>query len=261
MEQGMDNASNNGPMGAAQAPEQMVAERVTVAEMGSAPAMPEAPKKKSNGMLIGFILCIVLAIGGIGFGVWMMMDGNTQKDSLNKQISDLRKQNNDLLEQVGDNSTTINIDTDDGDVDTADYIYVGEWGVKIKIPEGLNRVSYEFYQHGGTTQIEGTTVSVYGTVGEGLPDFANPYKNNDALGSIGRIPKDTYSGSEYDGVEADRRACGVDSGLVFSDDIYNYCYSHPQAVYSTDESEQDLEVESTNVIQEMLQNKDNYLKI
>ena len=100
MEQGMDNASNNGPMSAAQAPEQMVAEQVTVAEMGSAPAMPEAPKKKSNGMLIGLILCLLLAIGGVGFGIWMMMDGNTQKDNLNKQISDLRKQNNDLLEQI-----------------------------------------------------------------------------------------------------------------------------------------------------------------
>ena len=153
MEQGMNNASNNGPMGAARAPEQMVAEQVTVAEMGPAPAMPEAPKKKSNGMLIGLILCIVLAIGGIGFGVWMMMDSNTQKDSLNKQISDLRKQNNDLLEQVGNNNTTINIDTDDSNVDTADYIYVGEWGVKIKIPEGLSTVSYRFSNEAGFTRV------------------------------------------------------------------------------------------------------------
>ena len=48
--------------------------------------------------------------GLTGFGVWMMMDSNTQKDSLNKQISDLRKQNNDLLEQIEDD-VEIDIET------------------------------------------------------------------------------------------------------------------------------------------------------
>ena len=74
-------------------------------------ATPETPKsdnlfentpKKSNGMLIGLILCIFLAIGGIGFGVWMMMDGNTQKEQLNSQITTLKKQNSELMDKLSD---------------------------------------------------------------------------------------------------------------------------------------------------------------
>ena len=71
-------------------------------EVASAVGVPmDTPAKKSgHGMLIGLILCILLAIGGIGFGVWAMIDGNTQKTNLEKQISNLQTQNSQLLEQV-----------------------------------------------------------------------------------------------------------------------------------------------------------------
>ena len=218
--------------------------------------------KKSHGMLYGMVLLAILAIGGIAFGVWEMMDGNSQVAEKDKQIAELRGQ---LAEKnqtvVEDNTTVVDVETGDNaeaSNDASDYIYVGEWGLKIRIPEGLNRVSYAFKQHGGASQTEGTTVSVYGTLGDGLPDFANPYKNKDALGAISKVSKDAYSGPEYDGVEEERRACGVDGGLVFSDDSYNYCYSHPQAVYSISEEEKDLEVRSTELIKTMLTNSDNY---
>lgn len=102
MEQEMNNIPNNEPMNAPQAPEQVVTEQVTVTEAGPAPAMPETPKKKNNGMLIGLILCLLVAAGGIGFGVFAMMDGNAQTTELNKQISSLKKQNSDLLEQISE---------------------------------------------------------------------------------------------------------------------------------------------------------------
>ena len=66
-------------------------------------------KKGGKGMLYGMILCAVLAVGGIGFGVWTWMDGNTQKDSLNQQISDLKKQNSELMNQL-DNNVDIEVD-------------------------------------------------------------------------------------------------------------------------------------------------------
>ena len=56
-------------------------------------------KKSGKGMLIGMILLVLVAIGGIGFGVWAMVDGNSQKDSLNSQISALKEQNNELLDK------------------------------------------------------------------------------------------------------------------------------------------------------------------
>ncbi|MBR3132390.1 hypothetical protein IKG33_03210 [Candidatus Saccharibacteria bacterium] len=103
--------------------------------------------KKSGGMILGMVLFAILAAGGIGFGVWAMMDGNAQKEQLNEQINTLKTQNNELMDKLGaagsgsnttDETTTLN-------VNTADYIYVGEWGIKIKIPEGKSsEVSYLF---------------------------------------------------------------------------------------------------------------------
>ena len=58
--------------------------------------------KKSHGMLYGMILLVILAAGGIGFGVWAMMDGNQQKEQLNTQISTLKSQINELMQQNAD---------------------------------------------------------------------------------------------------------------------------------------------------------------
>lgn len=78
-----------------------------------APVVPEAPradtlvfagkpKKKGAGMVLGMILLALLAAGGIGFGVWAMMDKNTETDKLNSQITTLRKQNVELQDQIID---------------------------------------------------------------------------------------------------------------------------------------------------------------
>lgn len=73
----------------------------TVAQ--SEPSVAKAPKdKKNNGMLIGLILCIVIAICGIGFGIWAMMDGNSRVDGLNTQIKALQGQNVSLSDKVAE---------------------------------------------------------------------------------------------------------------------------------------------------------------
>ena len=65
-------------------------------------------KKGGKGMLYGMILCAILAIGGIGFGVWAMMDGNSQVAKKDEQIADLKKQITDLMNgadtSIDDNS-------------------------------------------------------------------------------------------------------------------------------------------------------------
>lgn len=144
------NMENNNPFVGAPVSEQVVTEQVTEAQMGPAPMEPAAlpEKKKSNGMLIGLILCLVLAAGGIGFGVFAMMDGNSRAENLNKQISELKSTNNDLMDKLSeaskdDGDTIINVDTDT-DVDTEDYIYVGEWGLKIKKPENWRNLVREY---------------------------------------------------------------------------------------------------------------------
>ena len=214
------------------------------------PSVVEGKGGKKTGWIIGLVLMALIAAGGVGFGVWAWMDGNTQKDALNEQISSLKQQNNSLQEQLNNGDTIINIDTD-SDVDTSDYIYVGEWGLKIQILEGLNYVSYEFEQHGGADQVEGSTMAVFGTVGDNLSDFANMYKNSSPLGAVSRILKGTH-GDDLD--------CQY-SSLVFSDDNYNYCYEHPQSVYAISQEEQNLEVETVDLIEQMLRNAENYSSI
>lgn len=233
---------------------------VSPADAGGDVVFQDKPKKKSHAMLYGMIFLAILAVAGIGFGVWAMLDGNSRAQKKDEQISQLQSQLAEKSEVVVDDDTTVVDDVDDGGgttstsvVNTADYIYVGEWGIKIKIPEGLNRVSYEFKQH-GDDQTEGTTVAVSGTVGDGLPDFANIYKNISSLGTVSRVLKNAYENYNF---PDEMRECGYE-GLVFSDDKYNYCYGHPQSVYSTVENEQALETESVTVIQQMLNNKENY---
>ena len=116
-------------------------------EQNAFPQGPVTEKKTGNGMLIGMILCALIALGGVGFGVWAMMDGNAQKEQLNSQISALRDQINEMQEEVSiDSDGDIDINGDTDNVDVANYIYVGEWGLKIKKPENWRELvtKYEF---------------------------------------------------------------------------------------------------------------------
>ena len=193
-----------------------------------------APKKKSNGMLFGLIFAIILALGGIGFGVWMMM--NPKCDTPENNTSD---------------------------VDTAKYIYVGEWGLKIGIPEGLKFVSYLYRQSGWTGAMEKTTVAVYGTVADYMLDFANPYNNEFTNpGTVIRLHKDTFIGPEYEGYEENEILCGsADAELVFESGDYNYCYERSETLYSITEETQEIETQSINLIKQMLTNPENYSEI
>ena len=64
------------------------------------PAVVEGKGGKKTGWMLGIVLCLILAAGGVGFGVWTWMDSNTQKDALNSQITSLKQQNNSLQEQL-----------------------------------------------------------------------------------------------------------------------------------------------------------------
>lgn len=122
----MENIDNN-----------VVAEpQVNVAPAPSAPApSTPAPKaKKSSGLVLGLILCLLLAAGGVGFGVFEMMEGN-KKDT---RISDYKNEVATLNAQVQTLNNTIdelNEKATDG-IDE-DYIYITELGVKIKKPSNF----------------------------------------------------------------------------------------------------------------------------
>ena len=103
--------------------------------------------KGNKGLAIGMICLALLAVGGISFGVWAMLDGNTKVGQLNSQIDSLKQQNEELKSKINDAVADVEIDTDDDDVKAADYIYVGEWGIKIKVPENWRGIieKYAYY--------------------------------------------------------------------------------------------------------------------
>ena len=76
-------------------------------------------------------------MAGIAFGLIMMMQKNNSESSLNKQISTLKSQVTQLQNQVEAVPETV-------DVDTTEYVYVGEWGIKIK-------TTAQNYSFGGDT--------------------------------------------------------------------------------------------------------------
>ena len=56
--------------------------------------------KMNKGMIVGMVCLALLAVGGISFGVWAMMDGNAQKEQLNSQIVTLKQQNSELQDKI-----------------------------------------------------------------------------------------------------------------------------------------------------------------
>ena len=205
-----------------------------------APVMPtiDNKQKNGNGLKITTAITCVVAVCGIGFGVYGMMQ-SSQKDS---QISDLKVQ---IKEDDGTittietpeietttNSETTVIITDDvisEKVDPAKYLYVGAWGVKIAIPDSLKTVNYT-YSAQDTLCLSGVKYHEGGM--HYFPEFADVRKNTPGLACVSRTLKDGYS-SEDSPLEA-----------------YDYTVQGPQALY--DEGDKGWEVESVQEIQKML---------
>lgn len=191
------------------------------------PVVPAEPEKKSGkGGIIAAILFAILAVGGVGFGVYTMMNGKTQEDALNEQITTLRKQNSELMEQMGGGSA----------VNTEDYIYVGEWGVKFKIPDNLQYISYAVrnFDYG---DYAGTSLCVSGaTTGHGdeKPSFVKDYLTG--LGVQVCLLKNTKS------AEGDELYASVPVG--------EYYIQGPQDI--VDEANAEWESESVSTISNML---------
>lgn len=114
----------------------------------------DSKQKGGNGLKIATMVACIMAVCGIGFGVYGMIQG-FDKDN---QISDLKTQVNNLNNKISllENDNTSNGSTIDGSGDDSttavdnsseDYIFVGEWGFKIKKPENWRDLieKYAYY--------------------------------------------------------------------------------------------------------------------
>lgn len=200
----------------------------------------------------------ILAVAGLIFGVYGInanVASQRKIEELEKQITEkdelIAKYGAQLGQIVNDsNKPGYNDDKNDNKNDndknpdnitvaSKDYIYVGEWGIKLKIPKELKVLAYQYITEGMSTY---ETMVFWGVPTDTveIPEFAKIDKNMSSLGALSRISK-----AEYD----------LNSNLgqkVYEDDSYVYLYSHPQAVFSTDEQEQATEQRAVDLIETML---------
>ncbi len=202
--------------------------------------------KKSKGMIVLVIFLILLAAGGAGFGAWAYLSGNQQQEQLNSRINELNQQNNELQEKLNNASATTDGNSTEI-INTEGFIYVGKWGVKFKIPNQLQRVQYEFTNtnHSGF-KFETDSLCVSGQSKEGMYEF-----NNLNDGAYICISKNYGEGA---GIENDN----LPSSLIHPEG--EYFIQNPQAVYSLDDESKAVELESLELIKNML-SEENMSKI
>ncbi len=221
-------------------------------EAPAAPVAPEKPaKKKSNAALLAMVLLGILAVGGISFGVWAYMNGESQQAKLNKQLNDLRTQNSELLEKLNstntdtDTNTDTNTDTDTTPVSTMQTITITEWGLNIKLPNTLKGVVYSKGANGDSIYING-----YIDKGQGAPSFAGaPGADGNSAASV------ALSRSTGDSDEDPQLTI---ANASFSIGGYYYWVEGPQVAFTSNDSEVQWEVDSMNAIMTALRNVDNY---
>lgn len=141
---------------------------------------------------------------------------------------------------------------------SADYIYIGQWGIKIKIPENLKNLKYTFEDarvhessHSGIGAGAVSTIETYAHIivngSDGTGDNTIPaFVSDGQLSSVSRVAAGEYKCES---------SCPT---YVTTIDGYEYYYNHPQTIVSKDSAETDWEMSSIQLIQDMLTNANNY---
>jgi len=86
--------------------------------------VPVAPVKESKSNKTSIIIAcvaIILALAGMGFGVYEFIQERVKAD----EVSKLKRETNSLREQVAAYEA----------IDPADYLYLSDYGIKVKSPE------------------------------------------------------------------------------------------------------------------------------
>ncbi len=219
----------------------------------NAPVVVDVTKAKNGrGLKIATAVMTVLAIGGVSFGVYGMM----QKNNISEQKVQIRNSDGTVteveklsVETKTENGSTVTV-VDVPSAKKADldhYIYVAQWGIKIKFPEDLKTISYRYNEDNGYTGLEVTGVDCSGGCQYG-PEFAYFSKTNASMGAILRLYKD-------DNVES---LIGKKLQKVTTIGDYSYYYEHPQTRITSNDDELEWENKSVQMIEKALTDSNNY---
>lgn len=103
-------------------------------------------QKSGNGLKIATVIACVVAVCGVGFGVYGMIQVS-QKDNqiagLNSEITQLKQSIEELESTIED----VDIDNDTSENDKTNMI-IDDWKLEVKIPESISVVSYKLDNDG-----------------------------------------------------------------------------------------------------------------
>lgn len=204
-----------------------------------APATPEQTIKRFT------ILSIVLGVAAVIFlflGIWGLVDAISTRTRLadaNQSLSTYSAIVGELENQTG---TTINVVEDLPVYQPASgFVYITEWGIKLKIPDTLTSVSYILNQNAGYH-----SYICFNAVQDGVqyfPAFADINQNRDGIGCLYRIAV----------TDGDADSGGTSYGQkVFTNGDYNYFYKEPSKVFSGSEAEKGLEATARDLVKQMI---------
>ena len=204
------------------------------------PSQPKHADTAKNLMIISVVLGVVAVIG-IALGIWGLADSMNAHDSLEKATAAL---NNDekIISKIED-ETGVKINSTDDVPDynaVSGYIYLSEWGIKIKMPDDLHEVSYILDQkYRPQICFNGLETSVTNV----FPAFADIDRNPGGMGCLTRV--ETSEGNADDK--------GYSFGeLAYTSGKYNYFYEAPKKTFAETASEQGLEKTAVQLIKNML---------
>ena len=205
---------------------------------GVKPEAVQAHKPSAITIILGAVAIIAIIVSIISIASY----ASTNKQ-LEKTTSELKTKNA-IIEKVA-NDTGLAITTVEDVPEYAPvsgYIYISEWGIKIKIPSEIHQLSYTIDQkYRPEICFNGLEASVTNI----FPAFADIDRNPGGMGCLMRVAN----------AEGNSNDAGYSFGeLVYSYNDYNYFYRAPEKVFSTDEAEQGLEQTAVQIIKNMLVN-------
>ena len=220
-------------------------------------------KASSKGKTVALIITSLLAIAGLSFSGYEFYANEIAKKKTSETASDLKVEiaNSDgtttslETDKISINSDTKTVTITDSDAkveNPGEYIYVGAWGLKVKLPEGLYNIQFEFirgaYNWTGPRPEDESSLKVYATLTEEIPDDEEYYYRTFSpctTAAITRYPADQIPG---------------DVGKAFMIDGYDYFFAGWQYACA-DKSGNVLSDQAGTILRDAITNPDNWSKI
>lgn len=210
--------------------------------------------------------CIIFAIFGIGLAAYALTENTKAEDKITQLEKELDEKNQLLVKYgaqlgqiVGDSSRPgYEGDKDDDKTEqpstiaSSDYIYIGEWGIKLKIADGLKNVSYTFNndaypdENGNTRSASSICLSGILKDMDHTPEAFRMDNIRPGFGCLARMTRGELMQSRQVPEDA------------ITEEEYQYLYSSPQAAASTTEQEQAWELEIIKLIQQTLSDRSTF---